>query len=254
MARRAGPLLAAALVALFATTSQVDAAGATRATATALQSDLNVLGAVSLSVAPTGTVLLPPTGGDMTQSVASANVPPAGAPALSVSGLVAHAHGSDDATVTEADASAATVTAAGLGLSLQTLSATCQADPSGLHASATLVGSVAGSPLASPIAANTTIPLPGVGSVTLNEQHFTAHTVDVVALDVGGSGLAAGHLVVGHAFCDPSAAVPNPPASVPETSHAVWLLAGAIGVFAAAMWRRRVPGRPVREHPADRAR
>lgn len=143
----------------------------------------------TIDLPPIPVVTMPPGGGTATDSVA--NVGPPGVAQVDVLDVATHGTGAG----TPAGAATSTATALGVDIgggavSADVIDSSCRADGNGASGSSTVVGgSAGGSRLPDgAVPPNTGGAIPGVGSLTLNQQDVqtspTANRVDVAALDL----------------------------------------------------------------------
>ncbi len=197
---------------------------------------------VSVTSGPLPSVTLPGTGGGpISQTVLNANV----AGLLSTGVLTATTQGSTGAT--GGARSSSDVANVGLGLALTpflTIGAVhsdCQTSTSGSYGGTTLVGaSLNGAGLAVNPAPNTTITIPLVGSVTLNEQIINQQpgsssiTVNAIHVHLAGP-LGNGDIIVGQSQCSGV----GPTITVPTGAVGGVLLTGLVAVlFVVYQFRR----------------
>jgi hypothetical protein len=153
------------------------------------------------------------------------------------------AAGTETATAQTANLSTAFLAST---LSADAITATCTASPgsaptgSATLANAKLVGplGVPTTNLASNPAPNTTYGIPGVVTVTANEQITNADgSLTINALDLDILGANGGHVIVSSATCGPAVA-PAPMVSMPGAA-----LTGGLGILAFLGYRRWRSGR-----------
>ncbi len=188
-----------------------------------VQVGVSLLG-ISTTLVATPSVSLPPTGGGpLTSSLASVNLPGVLSTGLlntSTEGGNLNSHAgfaTSDASVVDVNVLAGLVTA-------DAIATTCTSNGDGSTGSTTLTGaSVAGvGSLAVNPAPNTTLTIPGVATITLNEQTRTdtvgvISTITVSAIHVHLSGvLATGDVYVSRSMCEvtgPDVLTEEPPAT-----------------------------------------
>jgi hypothetical protein len=220
-------LLAGAVVASFAMAVGTPPASAEVTAvdggAFGVQVGVSLLG-ISTTLAATPSVALPPAGGGpFTSNVASVNLPgvlTTGLLTTSTQGGNLNSHAgfaTSDASVVNVNVLAGLVTA-------NAIATTCTSNGDGSTGSTTLTGaSVSGiGNLAVNPAPNTTLTIPGVATITLNEQTRTdtvgvISTITVSAIHVHLSGvLAAGDIYVSRSVCEvtgPDVLTEEPPAT-----------------------------------------
>jgi hypothetical protein len=204
--------------------------------AAGVQADVDTL-AGPVNIPPTPSVNTPPGGGSAQQSVTNLSVPGvASASVLSATtdGTVGPGGSvSSSADVVDASAGDDVVTA-------DVIHSECLSDESGSSGSSSLVdASVAGNPVAVSPPPNTTIPVPSVGTVTLNEQQTSdgpASTGIVVnAVHVALDGPAAtGDVIISQSRCGVagSSVLGGPTSQLPEAAAAAAEAAAAGGINA----------------------
>jgi hypothetical protein len=159
----------------------------------------------TVNVPPTPNVNLPAGGGSLQQTLVSLGVPgvvSAGVLSVSTNGSTGPGgSASSSADVANADAFSGVATAG-------VIHSECLSDEAGSSGDASLVNAaVAGTPIAANPPANTEIPVPGVGSVFLNEQAGTndpgvSTSIVVSAVHVSLNGLAGdGDIVISQSGC-----------------------------------------------------
>jgi hypothetical protein len=178
--------------------------------------NVKVLG-ITVTSGPTPTVTLPPTGGNLSQSVATICVGTA-CNVLSASLLNAATQGSTTGSPnSSSSASIANVNVLGVlmagGLvTADVISSKCTADSSGTSGSATLANvKVAGATVAVNPGPNTTINVAGLATVILNEQTTSssggtnAITVNAIHIILNAGALTSGDIILAQSHCDATA-------------------------------------------------
>lgn len=207
--------------------------------------DVTTLGGSNVTSGPLPSVTLPPGGGGpFTASVGGANVPgylSAGVMNVSTEGGNLGSHqgfATSSASVANANALSGRVTA-------DVVRSQCTSNGDGSSGSSTLTNArVLGTPVAVNPAPNTVIPLPGIGTVTLNEQirptNGPGDTSIIVRaihirLDVAGGSLGQGDIIIAESRCGARG-----PDVVPVAPIGLLGVAGVLGAgFGVAQWRRR---------------
>jgi hypothetical protein len=206
--------------------------------------NLKVAG-ITVTSGPTPSLTLPPTGGNLSQSVVSICVG-TGCNVLSTGILNAATQGSTTGSPTSASsASVATVNALGVLmpgglLTADVIASKCTADASGTSGSATLTNvKVAGATVAVNPGPNTTINVAGLATVILNEQTTSSSggtnsiTVNAVHIIVNAGVLASGDIILAQSHCDATAGT-----VVPVGTIGVLGLTGIAGLGFAFMQHR----------------
>ena len=204
-------------------------------------------GTVSIFGIGTGPII-PSTPGNSPNTLASLNLGNALTGAVKFGVLSSDANADTVAGTSSADGGleSASLTAplSAFGFSLNSLSAHCAIDASG---NVTMSSQFAGGTISGPFGIptiniplnpppNTVIGIPGILSVTLNEQTVVNGVATVNAFDFSALGSAAGSLIIGHATCGPNAPVVDTPMFHRGTTL---LLAGLAAVFGGTIALRR---------------
>lgn len=211
---------------------------------------VSLAGASVLS--PTPTVTLPPSGARQQTTLASVTVPGG---VLTAHALNVETNGDPSKGTSHSQASVSNVTAFSnlvpTLLTAKTITASCDATPSGETGSATIVdGVVSGVPvLTTNPSPNTTISVPGVATVVLNQQVHNSDgslTVNAVHITVLPTVNGGADVVLASATCGPNAAAPPIPTFPGEglpLAGGIVVLAGMAG---AGWWlhRRRISFSP----------
>lgn len=221
---------AAALMVLLAAPASA-APGAANSSAYAISA--NVLNIVTVAPTPVSTF---PSGVDHT--LVSLNAPLLGTAVLNAI-TDGDANGNSSATGSAASVALLPVTGALAAVTADVISATCTADGTTESGSATLTNAKIGTTaLAASPGPNTNVSVPGVATVTLNEQTTAGGvlTVNAIHIQLGTNG-ALGDIIIGHAVCGPNTPVLGSPILTSE----FYVGFGALGILAlgAYLVRRR---------------
>jgi hypothetical protein len=187
--------------------------------------DVTTVLGVHVTSGPISTVTLPSGGGGpFTQSVLSVSVPnvlSTGVLNVSTQGTLGASGGSSSS------ADVAGVSALGGALTATAIRSSCTVGPNSSSGSTTLVGATLGGlPVALNPAPNTTLTVPGVGSVTLNEQIPTGGagnyslTVNAIHVHLAGP-LGNGDIIISQSRCGeagPDVTIPFAPIGIIGTS------------------------------------
>jgi hypothetical protein len=214
------------------------ASGTVSGSAFAVSVNANVAG-INVTAGPTPTVTLPPTGGNLSQSVVSICAG-TGCSVLSAGILNAATQGTTTAAPSSASsASAATVNVLAGVLTADAISSNCTADSSGVSGSASLVNAkLSGVAIAANPGPNTTLTVAGLATVILNEQTTSSsggtNSITVNAVHVKlNLGLATGDIIISQSHCDANAGT-----VVPVGTIGVLGLTGLAGIGFAFMQHR----------------
>lgn len=229
------------------------------ASATGASADVNTVGggafgesvavttpAGSVNSGPIPTVTLPSTGGGpFTSNVASASAPPlltAGVMTVRTEGATgATGFAASEAHVAELQLGPST----GPFLAADAVRSDCRTDKTGSYGGTTLVGAnLNGNPVDANPPPNTTVPIPGVGSVIFNEQIIdqepgsSSITVNAIHVKLDGS-LGTGDIIVSQSRCSGE----GPNIVIPTGAIGGLLLTGLVAlVFVGYQLRRRFAG------------
>jgi hypothetical protein len=212
--------------------------GTVSGSAYAVSVNANVAG-INVTAGPTPTVTLPPTGGNLSQSVVSICAG-TGCSVLSAGVLNAATQGSTTAAPSSTgSASAATVNVLNGVLTADLISSKCTADSSGTTGSASLVNAkLSGATIAANPGPNTTLTVAGLATVILNEQTVSSsggtNSITVNAVHVKlNLGVATGDIIIAQSHCDAT-----PGAVVPTGTIGILGLTGLAGIgFAFVQFR-----------------
>lgn len=198
---------AACAVLVSATGATAGTVGVVGGGALVAQANVQPLVGPAIAVGPVAPVTLPPTGGGpLTNGVASINVP----------GIVETRAGSTSTQgalgpsgFATSSAQAATMNVAGGAVKASLLSSTCRVDSAGNATGASSFAGlmVLGVPVTASPPPNTTVALPGVGTLVLNQQTTTVGsggnrsiTVNAVHVHLAGT-LGSGDIYVSQSRC-----------------------------------------------------
>jgi hypothetical protein len=195
---------------------------------------------INVTAGPTPTVTLPPTGGNVSQSLATVCAG-TGCSVLSAGILNAASQGSTTGSPTSSSsASVATVNALNGVVTADLIASSCTANSSGVSGSSTLTNAkVAGVTVAVNPGPNTTISVAGVATVILNEQTTSSSggtnsiTVNAVHIILNAGALSSGDIIIAQSHCDATAGT-----VVPVGTIGVLGLTGLAGIGFAFMQHR----------------
>jgi hypothetical protein len=209
---------------------------------------------IHVTAGPAPTVTLPPTGGNLSQSLVSICAGTA-CSVLSAGILNAATQGSTTGSPTSASsASVATVNALAGVLTADVIASNCTASSSGVSGSSTLTNAkLSGATLAVNPGPNTTLTVAGLATVILNEQ-ITSSSGGTNAITVNAVhillnlGLATGDIIIAQSHCDATAGT-----VVPVGTIGVLGLTGIAGLGFALMqhrgYRRRMAAAAAQSTP-----
>ncbi len=210
--------------------------------------DVTTLALVHVTSGPLpSTGELPATGGDLTNSAATACVGVAlGCEILSTGALTVHTVGTtgptgsvtSTASVVNVNALAGLVTGA-------VVASQCNVTAAGATSGSSTLTTVVvnGVPVAVNPGPNTVIILAGIGTVTLNEQIYDSTTntltVNAIHIRLTGGTLGTGDIIIAQSQCDSSPA--GPPPVIPESPLAILLPLMMVAIVGGAVFisRRR---------------
>jgi hypothetical protein len=205
---------------------------------------------IHVTAGPAPTVTLPPTGGNLSQSLVSICAGTA-CSVLSAGILNAATQGSTTGSPTSASsASVATVNALAGVVTADVIASNCTASTSGVSGSSTLTNAkVGGATVAVNPGPNTTLTVAGLATVILNEQITTANSITVNAVHILlNLGLATGDIIIAQSHCDATAGT-----VVPVGTIGVLGLTGIAGLGFALMqhrgYRRRMAAAAAQSTP-----
>jgi hypothetical protein len=243
VAVNAASIVAAGMALSLGMTASASAASVTSVSGSAFGAsvDVQTLGLVHVQVGPTPTVTLPSTGSasPITQTLATLNVP--GLLSLGVMNESTVGTPSGGTTHSSSDTAAASIP---LVLTADAIHSTCNASTSGATGTTTLANvKVAGVSVVANPAPGFTVGVPGVATVTFNEQVQTGTasspgiTVNAVhvRLLAGLGGLGTGDIIIAQSHCDVTGGTQTPVGALGGI-----LLTGVVGVaFTGYQFRRR---------------
>jgi hypothetical protein len=205
---------------------------------------------IHVTAGPAPTVTLPPTGGNLSQSLVSICAGTA-CSVLSAGILNAATQGSTTGSPTSsASASVATVNALAGVVTADVIASSCTASSTGVSGSSTLTNAkVGGATVAVNPGPNTTLTVAGLATVILNEQITSANTITVNAVHILlNLGLATGDIIIAQSHCDIT-----PGTVVPVGTIGVLGLTGIAGLGFALMqhrgYRRRMAAAAAQSTP-----
>jgi len=205
---------------------------------------------IHVTAGPAPTVTLPPTGGNLSQSLVSICAG-TGCSVLSAGILNAATQGSTTGSPNSASsASVATVNALAGVVTADVIASNCTASTSGVSGSSTLTNAkVGGATVAVNPGPNTTLTVAGLATVILNEQITSSNSITVNAVHILlNLGLATGDIIIAQSHCDAT-----PGTVVPVGTIGVLGLTGIAGLGFALMqhrgYRRRMAAAAAQSTP-----